>query len=135
MDLWGKYRTATRAAQNDLLATQYARETVRTVVAAEVARTYFSLLAADAQLKLLQDTLSLREQTVTLQTDRAQAGVIGDYDLSQAKAERAAVAADIAAAQARRHANSNRRWRCSPDARRATCSCRWSRVATRSPTC
>ncbi len=57
MDLWGKYRTATRAAQNDLLATEFARETVRTVVAAEVARTYFGLLAADAQLQLLKNTL------------------------------------------------------------------------------
>src|SRR5437868_15372364 len=32
VDLWGKFRTATRAAQNDLLASQYAKETVRTVV-------------------------------------------------------------------------------------------------------
>ena len=99
VDLWGKYRTATRAAQNDLLATQYARETVQTVIAAEVARAYFGLLAADAQLRLLQDTLALRNETVTLQKDRAQAGVIGEYDLSQAIAERAAVAADIATAQ------------------------------------
>jgi multidrug efflux system outer membrane protein len=99
VDLWGKYRTATRAAQNDLLATQYARETVQTVVAAEVARAYFGLLAADAQLRLLRDTLALRNETVTLQTDRAQAGVIGEYDLSQAQAERAAVVADIATAQ------------------------------------
>jgi multidrug efflux system outer membrane protein len=99
VDLWGKYRTATRAAQNDLLATQYARETVQTVVAAEVARAYFGLLAADAQLRLLQDTLALRNETVTLQTDRAQAGVIGEYDLAQAQAERAAVAADIATAR------------------------------------
>ena len=37
---------------------EYARETVRTVVAAEVARAYFGLLAADAQLALLRDTLS-----------------------------------------------------------------------------
>ena len=99
IDLWGKYRTATRAAQNDLLATQYARETVRTAVAAQVARTYFDLIAADAQLQLLKDTLALREQTVSLQTDRAQAGVIGQYDLAQAKAERDAVRADIAVAQ------------------------------------
>jgi outer membrane protein, multidrug efflux system len=99
VDLWGKYRTATRAAQNDLLATEFARETVRTVVAAAVAQTYFGLIAADAQLQLLRDTLSLREQTVALQTDRAQAGVIGQYDLAQAKAERDAVAADIATAQ------------------------------------
>ena len=99
VDLWGKYRAATRAAQNDLLASEYARETVRTVVAASVARTYFNLIAADAQLQLLQDTLALREQTVALQTDRAQAGVIGQYDLAQAKAERDAVASDVAVAQ------------------------------------
>jgi multidrug efflux system outer membrane protein len=99
VDLWGKYRTATRAAQNDLLATQYARETIQTVVAAEVARAYFGLLAADTQLALLRDTLTLRDETVRLQTDRADAGVIGEYDLSQAKAERAAVASDIALAE------------------------------------
>jgi multidrug efflux system outer membrane protein len=99
VDLWGKFRTSTRAAQNDLLASEYARETVRTAVAAEVARAYFGLIAADAQLALLRDTLSLREETVKLQTDRAQAGVIGEYDLAQAKAERDAVAADIATTQ------------------------------------
>ena len=99
LDLWGKYRAATRAAQNDVLASEYARETVRTAIAAEVARAYFQLLAADAQLRLLRDTLTLRDETVRLQTDRAQAGVIGDYDLSQAKAERAAVVSDIAIAE------------------------------------
>jgi outer membrane protein TolC len=38
---------------------------------------------------------------VALQRDRYQAGVIGDYDLSQSEAERAAVLADIASASAR----------------------------------
>ncbi|MEO8537732.1 MAG: efflux transporter outer membrane subunit [Betaproteobacteria bacterium] len=99
LDLWGKYRTATRAAQIDVLASEYARETVRTAIAAEVARAYFGLLASDAQLRLLRDTLTLRNETVRLQTDRAQAGVIGDYDLAQARAERAAVVADIAQAE------------------------------------
>jgi multidrug efflux system outer membrane protein len=47
-------------------------------------------------LRLLRDTLTLRNETVALQTDRQQAGIIGDYDLAQAKAERAAVTADIA---------------------------------------
>ena len=99
VDLWGKFRTATRAAQDDLLASRYARETVRTVVAADVARTYFQLLAADAQLDLLSDTLKTRNETVALQRDRYQGGVIGDYDLAQAEAERAAVAADVAVVQ------------------------------------
>ena len=99
LDLWGKYRMATNAAQNNLLATQYARETIRTVVAAEVARTYFQLLAADAELSLLNDTLKSRSETVALQNDRYQAGVIGDFDLTTAEAERAAVASDVALAQ------------------------------------
>jgi multidrug efflux system outer membrane protein len=96
LDLWGKYRSSTRAAQNTLLATEYARETVRTAVAAEVARGYFSLLAADAELALLRDTLQLRTESVSLQRDRFQGGVVGELDLKQAEAERAAVEADIA---------------------------------------
>jgi multidrug efflux system outer membrane protein len=99
VDLWGKYRNATKAAQNDLLASEFARETVRTVVAAEVARIYFQLLASDAQLSLLQDTLQSRTETVALQKDRYQAGVIGDFDLATAEAEQAAVASDVAVAQ------------------------------------
>ncbi len=99
VDLWGKYRGATRAAQDDLLASQYARETVRTVIAAEVAQTYFQLLAADAQLRLLQDTLKTRNDTVGLQRDRYQGGIIGEFDLATAEAERAAVASDIAVVQ------------------------------------
>ena len=99
VDLWGKFRTATRAAQRDLVASQYARETVRTVVAADTARFYFNLLAADAQLALLEDTLKTRIQSVDLQTDRYQAGIIGDYDLGTAQAERASVAGDIAVAK------------------------------------
>ena len=99
VDLWGKFRTATRAAQSDLLATEYARETVHTVVAADTARFYFNLLAADAQLGLLEQTLKTREQSVELQTDRYNAGIIGNYDLRTAEAERASVTADIAVAR------------------------------------
>jgi len=98
-DLWAKYRNSTAAAQDDLLATEYAREVVRTMVAADTARGYFNLLAADAQLQVLLDTLTSRDETVTLQKDRFQAGVIGEYDLRTAEAERAAVAGDVALAR------------------------------------
>jgi multidrug efflux system outer membrane protein len=99
LDLWGKYRTATRAAQSDLLASEYGRETVHTIVAADTARFYFNLLAADAQLALLEDTLKTRDESVALQTDRYNGGIIGDYDLGTAQAERAAVASDVAVAR------------------------------------
>ncbi|HEY5863630.1 MAG TPA: TolC family protein, partial [Casimicrobiaceae bacterium] len=99
VDLWSKFRTATRAAQADLLATQYASETVRTTIAADTTRFYFNLLAADAQLSVLEDTLKSRVETVELQQARWDAGLIGDFDLRSAEAERSAVVADIARAE------------------------------------
>ena len=99
LDLWGKFRTSARAAQVELLSSEFARETVRTGVAAEVARIYFSLLAADAELALLRDTLKLRTDSVQLQRDRFEGGVVGQLDLRQAEAERAALVADIATAE------------------------------------
>jgi outer membrane protein, multidrug efflux system len=96
LDLWGKYRSGLLAATNDLVASQYYRESVRITVAADVASTYFRLRAADAELKLLQDTLELRTETVRLQQDRFEGGIIGEYDLRSAEAERSAVVADVA---------------------------------------
>lgn len=96
VDLWGKYRNATRAAQHTLLATEYARETVRTAIVAEVARIYFALIAADAELALLRETLTSRNESVTLQRDRLRGGVAGELDLRQAEAELASVTANIA---------------------------------------
>ena len=87
------------AAQQDLLASQYARDTVRIAVASETARNYFSLRDVDAQLSVLRETLVTRNETVRLQADRYQAGVIGELDLRQSEAERAAVTADIATAE------------------------------------
>ncbi len=96
LDVWGKYRAGALAAQNDLVAARYYREAVRISVAAETANAYFRLRAADAELKVLEDTLGLRTETVQLQTDRFEGGLIGEYDLRSAEAERSAVVADIA---------------------------------------
>jgi multidrug efflux system outer membrane protein len=99
LDVWGKYRSGLLASTNDLTASRYYRETVRIGVAADVAAAYFRLRAADAELQLLQDTLQLRTDIVTLQRDRFEGGIIGEYDLRTAEAERSAVVADIARTQ------------------------------------
>jgi multidrug efflux system outer membrane protein len=96
LDLWGKYRSGSLAAQNDLLAQRYAAETVRITVAADVAAAYFELRAADAELIVLENTLKSRTDTLQLQQDRFDGGLIGEYDLRQADAERLAAVADIA---------------------------------------
>ncbi len=99
LDVWGKYRSGALAANNDLAASRYYRETVRITVASDVASAYFRLRAADAELIVLEDTLKARTESVRLQRDRYDAGLIGDYDMKQAEAERSAVVADIARAK------------------------------------
>jgi len=95
VDLWGRVRSGANAAQSTLLATRYNTETVRTVLAAQVATTYFTLLALDAELKISRDTLVLRDESVALQSQRYEAGLISEYDLRLAEADRASVAASV----------------------------------------
>lgn len=96
LDLWGKYRAGLLASDNELAASQYYVQTVRIGVAADTASAYFRLRAADAELAVLRDTLRLRTETVQLQRDRFEGGLIGEYDLRSAEAERSAVVADVA---------------------------------------
>jgi multidrug efflux system outer membrane protein len=95
VDLWGKLSSGASAAASTLLATRYNAETVRTVLAAQVATTYFTLLALDAELKISRDTLETRIESVKLQKMRYNAGLIGEFDLRLAEGERAAVAASV----------------------------------------
>jgi multidrug efflux system outer membrane protein len=94
-DLWGRLASNTRAAQAQLLGTRYSAETVRTVLAAQVANAYFQLLGYDAELRLSRDTLATRAESLKLQKERFDAGLIGDYELRLADADRATVAASI----------------------------------------
>ncbi|HEX5640635.1 MAG TPA: efflux transporter outer membrane subunit [Burkholderiaceae bacterium] len=95
VDLWGRLSAGTTAAQSTLLGTRYNAETVRTVLAAQMASAYFQLLTYDAELRLSRDTLATRVESVNLQKDRFDAGLIGDYELRLAEAERATVAASV----------------------------------------
>jgi multidrug efflux system outer membrane protein len=95
VDLWGRLAAGTTAAQASLLGTRYSAETVRTVLAAQVANGYFQLLSLDAELRLSRDTLATRVESVGLQKQRFDAGLISEYEVRQAEAERATVASSI----------------------------------------
>ena len=95
VDLWGRLAAGTSAAQSTLLGTRYSAETVRTVLAAQVASAYFQLLGYDAELRLSRDTLATRVESVGLQKQRFDAGLVGDYELRLAEAERATVAGTV----------------------------------------
>lgn len=57
-DLFGRLKKDTYAARADWLATQAARDNVRLVLAADVARSYFGLRCLEDQLGILRETLS-----------------------------------------------------------------------------
>ncbi|MES2354186.1 MAG: efflux transporter outer membrane subunit [Pseudomonadota bacterium] len=93
LDLWGKYRRATEAARADLLASEAARDGVRLALSADVARTYFTLSALDAQTVITKRTIEIRRESLDLQRKRFTAGVSSELDLRQTEAELAAAEA------------------------------------------
>lgn len=95
VDLWGRAWNTKSAIAARLLASRYARETTRSSVAAQTAKSYFTLLALDAQMSLLKQTQETRQQALSLQQVRQQAGVSGDYEVQLDQAELATIAARL----------------------------------------
>lgn len=87
LDLWGKLRNATAAAQAQLLATEQARRTVILSLVSLVANSYVQLLNYDKQLAVTQATLQTRSEAVRINGLRLKAGLIGELDYQQAVAE------------------------------------------------
>ncbi|WP_269533504.1 efflux transporter outer membrane subunit [Chitinimonas sp. BJYL2] len=102
LDLWGRVWKAKDAAAAMLLASEYAKETTRAAVAAQTAKSYFALLALDANEALLTQTLATRDESLAIANARYKVGAIGDYELKLAETERAAVAAALPKARAGR---------------------------------
>lgn len=104
LDLWGRLRNSATAARAELLATTAARETVRLALTAQVAQSYYALVAFDAQVADARKSLALREDNLRLQRIRSSAGLINDFELRQLEAEVAATQAQLPALERRRSA-------------------------------
>ena len=95
VDLFGRLRAGARAARAELEASEAARDTVRLALAAQVAKSYFTLRALDEQVALTRETLSLREDTLVLQKKRLDGGVLSEFEYRQIEAEVAAARAQL----------------------------------------
>jgi multidrug efflux system outer membrane protein len=93
LDLWGRVRNADKAAMAQLLASREAMSAFRSSLAAEVARSYFTLLATDRKIVLTRQTLSTREDAFQLAQKRLTGGTANSLQLQQAQSERDAIAA------------------------------------------
>ncbi len=93
VDLWGRLRNASAAAQQQMLAALYARDTVRIALAASTAQTYFGLRSLDAQLAVNAAQLRSRADSLRLVERRAAGGVASALDAALARTALAAVRA------------------------------------------
>ena len=93
VDLWGKYRRLSEAAQAQLLSTSAAKDTVLLSLTSQVATAYFTLRMLDAQLEIANQTLQTRLESVRIYTSRYDAGVIAEVDLRRVEADMYTVAA------------------------------------------
>ena len=87
VDLWGAVRRNITAAREQSQAAAADRQTALLSLQAEVAMDYFELRAADAQQKLLNDTVAQYAEAVRITNDRYLGGVAVKSDLTQAQTQ------------------------------------------------
>jgi NodT family efflux transporter outer membrane factor (OMF) lipoprotein len=87
VDLWGRVRRSVAAAREEAQATAADYETAKLSLEAELALDYFELRSADAQKKLLDDTVKAFTDNLALTQNRFKGGVAPRADVAQAQTQ------------------------------------------------
>jgi multidrug efflux system outer membrane protein len=105
LDFWGRVRSLDAAARANFLASDYAQQSFRLALIADVAAAYYSLRELDARLALAEATAQSRAESRQLVERRRDVGLAGDLDFlaadgawQSARAEAASLARQQAAA-------------------------------------
>jgi NodT family efflux transporter outer membrane factor (OMF) lipoprotein len=84
IDVWGRVRHSVNAAREEAQASAADRQTVMLSLQAELAVDYFEARTADAQEKLLNDTVKNYEEAYRITNNRFEGGVSPKSDVDQA---------------------------------------------------
>jgi multidrug efflux system outer membrane protein len=95
LDLWGRVRRLTEAAQANLLATEQARRGVILSLVAQVASTYLQLRGLDYQLEIANKSLTSYGDTVALFEKQFKYGSVSQMNVEQARSSYETAAAQI----------------------------------------
>lgn len=87
IDLWGRIRRSVTQSREQAQASAADLETTRLSLHAELAIDYFNLRSADAQRRLLDDTVSAFRDALQLTEDRYNGGAAPLSDVTQAKTQ------------------------------------------------
>lgn len=95
-DVWGKIRSNKRAANAAYLQTIAANQAVKTQLIANIASTYYQLLSADAQIKVTEQTLVNRNESIETILALKDAGNVNEVGVKQTEAQKYATEIIIA---------------------------------------
>lgn len=98
LDLFGRVRNLTEAAQETYFASEGNRDAARTALIAEVASAWLTLAADHDRLRISQETARAFGETLEITRGRAREGVASDLEVRQAQTSYDQARADIAAA-------------------------------------
>ncbi|MDF9829715.1 TolC family protein [Parabacteroides sp. PF5-6] len=85
-DIWGKINRQTRAWYAQFLNTQAYRNLVQTSLIANIATSYYSLLALDEQLKITKETIELLKESASTMEELMKAGMLNGAAVQQSRA-------------------------------------------------
>lgn len=97
LDLFGRVRSLNQAALQNWLAVRENSRTAQISLISEVAGSWLTLAADEDLLRLAQDTLAARDESLKLTQSRVDAGAASTLDLRQAQTLAEQARADVAA--------------------------------------
>ena len=87
IDVWGKIRRQVSAAREEAQASAADRQTAMLSLQAELAVDYFEARSADAEEKLLNDTVQSYEEAYDITSNRFEGGISNKSDVDQAETQ------------------------------------------------
>lgn len=85
LDFWGRFRRATESARANLLSEEWAQRQVVSSLVSDVATAYFQLRELDLELEISRQTLTARQDSLSLTQIRADRGATSLLDVRQAE--------------------------------------------------
>ena len=92
LDLWGKLRWARDAGMAEFLGSVENRRALQMSLVAQVAQTYFELVALDNELSIVRQTVDARRESLRLAKLRNEGGLTSEVPVRQAQVELARTA-------------------------------------------
>lgn len=85
-DIWGKLNSKSKAAYAQFMSTQAYRNLIQTSLVANIATTYYSLLALDEQLRISKETIGLLTESSSTMQHMMEGGMLNRAGVKQSEA-------------------------------------------------